>query len=315
MSALTDIREQPPGQLQLTQEGYTQQRRYKVFARSEIEAIGKLQRYRGVFIGSGWVTTYGETPDASVVCRTVSIDMGSSVPAPLNGDGDYMVVCDFEKPGKDEAVAGGGPIYRLDTSLQSAAIDQDADGDPITNLVEEPIDTKDFEDREVLRIEWWAFYASLSVFFQTIRPYRNSLNLVSWQGLARGWARLGGVQNTEEVYVDTGVWVKQKTSIEIREGIDTAAFASQIIDKDGNVLNGVLEGWGKLRRHEGTREKGDIVDGVQQYTPILTEDGGDQIREPVPLDASGQRLAAAATPIAIYHNVVPKYRDFNLLGI
>jgi hypothetical protein len=310
-----DIREQPPGAMVRTQKGYTHERRFKVFARSEMDAFNKLQAFRNVFIGAAWFTTYNEQPDASVVCRRVAIDPGASVPAPLNGVGDYMVTASYEKPDRDEAVAGGGPVYRLQTSLQSAPIDVDGEGDPITNLAGEPVQLSDFEDREVLSVEWYAKYASLAACFQAIRPYRNSLNLLSWQGLAKGWARCGGIVNVEETYVDDGVWVKLQTSVEVREGVDTAAFGSLIVDKTGATVGGTLEGWAKLALHQGTRELGAVVDGVQQYKPILSQDGADQIAEPVPLDENGARLPAADDPVYITWNVVPKYKDLNLLGI
>lgn len=315
MVGASDIREQTPGALVKTQDATTHQRSFKVFARSENEAILKLQLYRNIFINAAWFTTYGEKPDASVVCRKIATDPGSSVPASLGGQGDYMVVCDYEKPERDEAVVGGPPVYRGRTSLQSAPIDVDADGDPIVNMVDEPIAASDFEDREVFNIEWWTKYESLANFFSTVRPYRNSLNLVNWQGLDRGWARLRGVDNVEEVYVEDGVWVKQQTSVEVRTGIDTSTFGSQIIDKSGATVTGILEGWAQVKLHQGTREKGAVVNDVQEWNDILTEDGDSIVTEPVLLGANGLRLPAADDPIYIMFNVVPNYRDLSALGI
>lgn len=313
MAGADDIREQRPGRVRETQDGFKHARSWKVFARSEFDARRKLRLYRKVFIGAAWYTTYNEVPDASVVCRELDID--PTVPAPLGGVGDYTITASYERPGRDEAVAGGPPIYRLESSLQSAPIDIDADGDPIENLVQEPIEASDFEDREVLRVEWWREFASLSAAFQFIRPFRNSLNLTTWQGVPKGGARCKGVQNMEEVQLESSLLVKLSTSIEVREGIDAATFGSQIVDKTGAAVAGTLEGWAQIKRHVGTRELGAVVDGKQTYKPILTEDGADRITEPVPLDASGARLGDGADPIAIMFNVVPKYKDFAELGI
>jgi hypothetical protein len=314
MAGDRDIVEQTPGRLVDGPEGMTHSRVFRVLARSEIDALTKLQVYRRVFRGAAWYTTYNEAPDASVVCRRRECVPVRS--APLGGVGDYEITAQYETPRRDEAVAGGPPVYRLDDSQQSAPIDIDADGDPIMNLVEEPIASSDAVTSEVLRVEWWKEYADLAACFQGIRPFRNALNLVSWQGLPRGSARtIQGPKNAKEVYLENSVLVKLQASIGIRPEFDATDFASKIIDKDGTEITGTFEGWAQLKRHEGTREKGDVVDGVQQYKPILTQDGADRITEPVPLDATGARVADGDPVVYIKHDVVPNYKDLADLGI
>lgn len=314
MAGADDIVEQTPGRLVETQDGMTHARVFRVQARSEIEALTKLQVYRRVFIGAGWFTTYGESPDASVVCRRREVE--PVVAAPFGGAGDYKITAQYETPRVDEAVAGGPPIYRLDDSQQSAPIDIDADGDPIENRVAQPIAASDFESIETLRVEWWATYATLAACFAAIRPFRNALNLVGWQGLPRGSARIiQGPKNVQEVYLENSVMVKLQASIGIREQFNAADFAAKIIDKTGAEIVGTFEGWAQLKQHVGTRVKGDVVNGVQEYKDITTQDGSAYITDPVPLTADGQRLPDGDPQVYIAHNVVPKYKDLAELGI
>ncbi len=50
------------------------------------------------------------------------------------------------------------------------------------------------------------------------------------------------------------------------------------------------EGWKRKVLDQGYRTKGDVVDGVQQYTPILDSEGN-ELTEPALLDGNGQELA------------------------
>jgi hypothetical protein len=319
MSFDWDIRDQGSGSLTEDKSGFSQARRWKIRARSEIQARTAIRLLAGVFVGAPWYTTYGERPDASVVCRSLKID--GQPHAPFGGVGDYLVEAQYSPAEREEAVIGGPAVYRLQPSLVSTPIDLDADGDAITNIVGEPVDPalSDFEDQEVLSVEWWRKFDDLAACFAAIRPFRNALNLVSWQGLAKGSARCHGVLNGEEVEVAEGVgtklWVKLSTKIEVREPITIADLSVDVIDKDGNALTGTLEGWSKLYANRGRRTLGAVVDGVQQYEPILTEDGADVVSEPVPLAADGTRLGSAAAQVAIARDVVRKYLDFADLGI
>lgn len=314
-----NIRDQGSGRLVRNKEGYSQPRRWKISARSEIEAETAMRRLRNVFIDAPYYTSYGEKPDTSSVCRSISIE---GLPhAPFGGRGDYLVEAEYGPAEKDEAVIGGPPVYRIKSSAASTPIDLDADGDPITNIVGEPIDPplSDYSDQEVLSVEWWGLWDNLAAAFAEVRPYRNSLNLIEWQALAKGSARIMELSNSEEVEVEvdavTKLWVKWSASIEVRLPIDTADLAATVIDKDGNTLTGELEGWVALYANRGRRELGEVVAGVQQYLPILTEDGGDVVSEPVPLGADGLRLPSASAQVVMARDVVRRYRDFNLLGI
>lgn len=310
-----DIREQKAGPVSETSDGFTHTRRWKVFARSEMEARALMAKHREVFIGAPWYTTFGERPDASVVCRGLRFE--GDPPAPLGGYGDYLVEADYEPAGADEAVIGGPPKYRLQTSLVSQPVDIDADGDPITNSAGEPIDPPltDYTDQEILVVEWWSKYASLSAAYQAARPYRNAKNLVTWQGAPKGSMRCRGVNHVDDVVVSDGIWVKFNTQMEYREPIDTSTFPAVVKDKAGATQSGELEGWDTLYADRGTRKKGPVVATIQTYFPIMTSDGTEPVREPVNLDGDGAPLASSATPVAIVRRLSGKYLNFSALGI
>lgn len=315
MPSTSDIREQKAGPVQETADGFTHTRRWKCIARSEMEARAKMRHFAGVFISAPWYTTFGEKPDPSVVCRSLSIE--GSPPAPLGGQGDYLVEAGYEPAGTDEAVIGGPPKYRIQTSITSVPVDIDADGDPIENSAGQPIDPPltDQDDQEVLVVEWWRKYATLSACFAEIRPYRNAKNLTAWQAAPKGSVRCRGIANVDEVEVEDGLWVKLRSPFEYREPIDTATFPAVVKDKSGATQAGTLEGFDTLSADRGTRVKGAVVDGVQTYLPIMTEDGTEPVREPVNLDGLGQALGSSATPVAIVRRLSAKYLDFSALGI
>jgi len=315
MPSTADIREQKAGPVNETADGFTHTRRWKCIARSEMEARAKMRHYAGVFINAPWYTTFGERPDPSVVCRSMSIE--GSPPAPLGGSGDYLVEAGYEPAGTDEAVIGGPPVYRLQTSVSSVPVDIDSDGDPIENSAGQPIDPPltDLGDQEVLTVEWWQQYATLAACFQEIRPYRNAKNLTTWQGAPKGSVRCRGIANVDEVEVEGGIWVKLRAPFEYREPIDTATLPAVVKNKSGVTQSGELEGWDTLTADRGTRVKGAVVDGKQTYLPIMTEDGTEPVREPVNLDGLGQVLGSSATPVAIVRRLSAKYLNFAALGI
>lgn len=247
--------------------------------------------------GTVFQTHQGTTPDSACICQTLTV--ATKTPAPVGGTGLYIVTCDFARNtpqnGPDPTTILV-PKYRIERALVTVQVDHDANGAPIVNTAQEPIDPP-LSKQEIARTfiaEWYVTGTSWLNVYNQYRVYEGKLNSHVFAGAAIGSLLCESMEPSE---IGNGKYLV------------TARFAY----REGRTIFGVPhEGWSDTVLNLGRRTRGAIVSGKREYPPIIMN--GVPVSDPVPLAANGTRLDDGLNPVVLEFKHY-SYINFNDLGI
>ena len=310
MSTRPVVIELDPDPLVETETDVQVARNFSVIADDVLDARAKLLANASVQVGAVWADHKSNTFDTTLVCRGLTIDGEPN--APTGGSGDYIVKAPYSRRRANEAAIGGPAVYRTSGSLTSEPTDTDRWGQPIVNVVNEPMDGVTFlSPTEMLSVEWWTQQTGgIGGVLSNLRQYRGALNSDTWQGAPARCVLCHGIEVVEE---GDGDWYRLRGQFEGRPPINVAALSATVYQRTSSnswshVATGSLPGFTELKANRGRRIKGDVVGGIQRYVPLETE-------EPVFLTFDGQRLPDADDPVVLAFPVQALEADFNTLGI
>lgn len=270
---------------------------YTVDAEDEPDAEAEVYAHDGTALGAVFTTHQGTIPDIFCVCQDLIVR--ARTPAPVGGTGLFEVTATFARssPTDPPAVDVNGPAkWWVERSLVTQPADHDAEGRPIVNSADEPIDpplTRQSMSKTLVAVwhrsndSWFAMYNSLA-------PFEGRLNSAVFAGAPRGCLFCESLQIEE---VSGGLFRI------------TGRFAYR---PPRELFGHTYEGWSDTVLNLGRRTKGQVVGGKREYPPILMN--GVPVADPVPLDANGQRLPDGEDPVVLEfrHHL---YADFNDLEI
>lgn len=312
--AITEINADP---MVIDLTGLTAARNFDVWAGSQLEALEVVKNH-GVSIGSVFRTIRGEQPDLTVRCQAMQIT--AQPDAVIGGGGRFLVKALYRRVstttgGGDstQAVPGGPAVYRLIRGLISTPFDVDANGQPVVNAVEEPIDPPLTMQAPTLmvRVTWFVRAFNAISLQASLTPFSGALNSVSWRGFPSESLLSHGVELVNEL--DDG-WVQLVANFEYRAPVSLAG--SHVVIRGagggfGSIGAGRISGWMQWYVNRGNR----YFAGTDDAGRAIYQEEDEGTRGPFDLNTGGRRLADGAPRVVI---VVPVYQNrvnFGALGI
>jgi hypothetical protein len=319
-----EVIEGPPDPIEETEQGITTARNFDIIATSQIQARALLKAQKGVEIGAiiVWQDYKGQSWNDEVICRRITIEGRPHAPLP-GGTGRYLVKAEYSSARQGEAFIEGPPVYLLGGSLENAAADVDAEGRPVANSADEPFETPlaRLKANEVLTVIWWDQYDTLGALLEVIRPYRGAINSAPWQGAEPRTVLCHGIDYTDHAFMGIAPgakhWWKLEGKFEYRRPLPLADFpgVKLKVRSGANWVDATdpVDPWVEIRPDRGRRIKGEVVDGVQRYEDVLSNNK--PVDEPVYLDGAGQLLETSADQVALVFKQVKRELNFSDLDI
>ena len=234
----------------------------------------------------------GEVIDPALVVQEFTDRAHPPAPAIEGGKGLYEITAHFaysRSSYREPALPALGddetpiPVYRIERTDVSVPIDHDVDGQPIVNVLGDPIDPPltDTEARETLVMEWLVLGDDWLSVYVDFRVYRNRVNSAEFKGAPIGCLLCVDLDVLETRLPRKGgqLWFRIIAKFEYRE-------PQTLFGETPDEVT--YPGWQEVVLNRGRRAKYFPVEGDPAFEiRVVVDSRGNQVPDPILLTEIG----------------------------